>query len=117
MIKMYVYVDGPTIPNRTDIIKFAFLYETALFTPGNITEDGVVVYRGGSLELTNLKAGATTISPIVFLNNINKFTYSSGGVLTFQGGSLEDNRKISNLDQSIPLSCLRANTVVSLGRL
>lgn len=114
MFKIAAYIDGPTINPRTDKIRFAMLYDdTSPLT--DITIDGVVKYKFISLAFSELKTGGTTISPEVFLQNINKFTYSNN-TLSFSGGTL-DNNKLDVLDDTIPLSCLRANTVVNLGRL
>ena len=117
MIKVAIYTDGPTIPDRTDVVKFAFIYDTDKVTPADISESEVVIYKVALLATGDLIASGDVISPSTFLSNIDKFTYTVGGGLVFLGGDLTDNRKISSLDESIPLSCLRANTVINFGRL
>lgn len=115
MIKIGIYIDGPTIVGRDNVIKFAFLYDTNTFTPTNVVNAAVVIYTFVSLTLTDLLVSGSVITPEVFLNNIDKFTYSGG--LSFSGGDLTDNRKLAALDESIPLAFLRANTIVNFGRL
>jgi hypothetical protein len=114
MFKVTVYTDGPTVPDRDDVVKMAVLHSSSE-TPQDITEGSAVRYKAAALNLTDIQANGTTISPMVFFNNIGKFTYANGS-LTFTGSAL-DGDVLTDLDGNIPLSCLRANTIVNFGRL
>lgn len=116
MIKMAIYTDGPQVVGRNDVVKLAYLYNDSTSTPTDIVDGTTVIYKVATLNLSALMVGGYTIEPDEFLNNMDKFTYANG-TLTFIGVDLTYMRKIATLDMTIPLSCLRANTVVNLGRL
>jgi len=115
MLKLGIYVDGLSVPGNTTDIRAAIIYDDATYTPANIIMDGITRYNLYSRAFNYIKdVDGNIIDPMYLLNNIDKYQYVVGEI-SAPTGSLDDNRKLDVLDETIPLTFMRANTVNNFG--
>ena len=116
MLKLGIYVDGLSVPGNTTDIRAAVIYDDATYTPANIIMDGITRYNLYSRAFNYIKdADGNIIDPMYLLNNIDKYQYVNDGSISPPTGSLDDNMKLDELDETIPLTFIRANTVNNFG--
>lgn len=116
MLKLGIYVDGLSIPGNTTDIRAAIIFDDSTYTPSNVIIDGTARYNLYTRGFYLIKDGdGNIIDPMYLLNNIDKFQYVNDGSISPPTGSLDDNMKLDELDETIPLTFIRANTVNNFG--